>query len=423
MRLFLTRCLLVFTLFSTTDLFATTTVVKAGYVLDVYSGEWQKDRLIFIEDDRISSVQSSATTIPEDAIIVDLSQQYILPGLMDMHTHLVGHLDTDFYAHLFQSPHRAVIGGVVNAQKTLMAGFTTVRNLGASDYTDVALRNAINANEVPGPRIAASGPALGITGGHCDGNALNHSFESKADGVADGPWAVRQMVRKNVKYGVDVIKFCATGGVLSKGTKVGMRQYTLEEMQALVDEAHIHGKTVAAHAHGTEGINFAIQAGVDSIEHASFLDKESIQLANKNGAAFSMDVYVTEYILSKGIENGIPQENINKERKVGTKQRQGFTMAVKSKAKMVFGTDAGVYPHGDNAKQFSRMVKFGMTPIEAIQAATINSATLLNWQENLGTIQAGKLADLIAVKEDPLKDIAVLESVDFVMKAGVVYKQ
>ena len=423
MRLFLTRCLLVFTLFSTTDLFATTTVVKAGYVLDVYSGEWQKDRLIFIEDDRISSVQSSATTIPEDAIIVDLSQQYILPGLMDMHTHLVGHLDTDFYAHLFQSPHRAVIGGVVNAQKTLMAGFTTVRNLGASDYTDVALRNAINANEVPGPRIAASGPALGITGGHCDGNALNHSFESKADGVADGPWAVRQMVRKNVKYGVDVIKFCATGGVLSKGTKVGMRQYTLEEMQALVDEAHIHGKTVAAHAHGTEGINFAIQAGVDSIEHASFLDKESIRLAKKMGTAFSMDVYVTEYILSKGIENGIPEENINKERKVGTRQRQGFTMAVNSKAKMVFGTDAGVYPHGDNAKQFSRMVKFGMTPLQAIQAATINSAKLLNWQQDLGNVSKGKFADIVAVKTNPLKDIAVLESIDFVMKGGVVYKQ
>ena len=422
MRSFSKGYLFAFALLFSGDLLAIT-VIKAGQVLDVQSGDWQKDQLIFIDGERITSVQPNSAPIPNDATVIDLGNQYVLPGLMDMHTHLVGHLDSYFYAGLFQSPHRAVIGGVVNAEKTLLAGFTTVRDVGSSDYMDVALRNSINAGEIPGPRIAASGPALGITGGHCDGNALNHSFKSKADGVADGPWAVREMVRKNVKYGVDVIKFCATGGVLSKGTKVGMRQYTLEEMQALVDEAHTHGKVVAAHAHGTEGINFAIQAGVDSIEHASFLDKESINLAKKMGTAFSMDVYVTEYILSKGIENGIPEENINKERKVGTRQRQGFTMAVNSKAKMVFGTDAGVYPHGDNAKQFSRMVKFGMTPLQAIQAATINSAKLLNWQQDLGNVSKGKFADIVAVKTNPLKDIAVLESIDFVMKGGVVYKQ
>ena len=417
------RYLLPLAILLCTGLQAATTVIKAGHLLDVKTGKWQQNQLIFIDGERITKVQSAGSAIPDDAKVIDLSEQYILPGFMDMHTHLMGHLDKNFYAGLFQSPHRAVIGGVVNAEKTLMAGFTAVRDVGSSDYMDVALRNSINAGEVPGPRIAAAGPALGITGGHCDDNALNYSFKSKAGGVADGPWAVRQMVRKNVKYGVDLIKFCATGGVFSKGTKVGMRQYTLEEMKAIVDEAHTHGKIVAAHAHGTEGIKFAIQAGVDSIEHASFLDKETIKLAKKMGTSFSMDIYNTEYTLSKGAENGVPEENINKERQVGTRQRESFTMAVKAGAKMVFGSDAAVYPHGDNAKQFSRMVKFGMTPIQAIQAATINSAELLNWQADMGSIGKGKFADMVAVGSDPLKDIAVLESVDFVMKGGVVYKQ
>ena len=422
-RFSLIRYLLPLTFLLCIDLQAATTVIKAGHLLDVQSGKWQKNQLIFIEDERITSIQAASSAIPADATIIDLSKQYILPGFMDMHTHLMGYLDKNFYAGLFQSPHRAVIGGVVNAKKTLMAGFTVVRDVGSSDYMDVALRNAINAGEVPGPRIAASGPALGITGGHCDDNALNHSFKSKADGVADGPWAVREMVRKNVKYGVDLIKFCATGGVFSKGTKVGMRQYTLEEMQAIVDEAHTHGKIVAAHAHGTEGIKFAIQAGVDSIEHASFLDKETIKLAKKMGTSFSMDIYNTEYTLSKGAENGVPEENLNKERQVGTRQRESFTMAVKAGAKMVFGSDAAIYPHGDNAKQFSRMVKFGMTPIQAIQAATIHPADLLNWQNDVGSISKGKFADIVAVNTDPLKDITVLEKVEFVMKGGVVYKQ
>lgn len=417
------RYLLPLVLLLCTGLQASTTVIKAGHLLDVQSGKWQKNQLIFIEGERITNIQSVSAGIPDDATIIDLSTQYILPGFMDMHTHLMGHLDKNFYAGLFQSPHRAVIGGVVNAEKTLMAGFTVVRDVGSSDYMDVALRNSINVGEVPGPRIAVSGPPLGITGGHCDDNSLNYSFKSKADGVADGPWAVREMVRKNVKYGVDLIKFCATGGVFSKGTKVGMRQYTLEEMQAIVDEAHTHGKIVAAHAHGTEGIKFAIQAGVDSIEHASFLDKETIKLAKKMGTSFSMDIYNTEYTLSKGAENGVPEENINKERQVGTRQRESFTMAVKAGAKMVFGSDAAVYPHGDNGKQFSRMVKFGMTPIQAIQAATINSADLLNWQKDVGSINKGKFADIVAVSKDPLEDITELESINFVMKGGVIYKQ
>jgi len=312
---------------------------------------------------------------------------------------------------------------VVNVEKTLMAGFTVIRNVGADDYMDVAVRNAINAGEIPGPRMAVSGPSLGITGGHCDDNNLNHSFKERKQGVANGPWAARQKVRENVKYQVDVIKFCATGGVFSKGTKVGQRQYTQEEMNAIVDEAHMHGRTVAAHAHGTEGIKYAIQAGVDSIEHASFLDKETIELAKKHGTFFSMDIYNTEYTLAEGVKNGVPEENINKEKRVGERQRQSFTMAVKAGVKMVLGTDAGIYPHGDNAKQLSRMTKFGMTPLQAIQSATLNSAELLKWQDKVGQIKVGYFADIIAVESNPLKDITTLENVTFVMKAGKVYKK
>lgn len=342
---------------------------------------------------------------------------------MDMHTHLMGPLAKDFFAGLFQSPHRAVIGGVVNAEKTLMAGFTLVRDVGAADYQDVALRNAINDGEVPGPRMFVSGPPLGITGGHCDDNSLNHSFALKADGVADGPWAVRQQVRKNVKYNVDLIKFCATGGVFSKGTKVGQRQYTLEEMQAIVDEAHTHGRIVAAHAHGTEGIQYAIRAGVDSVEHVSYLDASTAKLAKKNGTVLSMDIYNTEYTLSEGAANGVPQENLDKERLVGQRQRDSFRLAVETGATVVFGSDAGIYPHGDNGKQFARMVQFGMTPLQAIQAATLNTARLLKMEKEVGSITEGKYADIIAVDGNPLDNISLLEKVSFVMKGGKVYKQ
>jgi imidazolonepropionase-like amidohydrolase len=270
--------------------------------------------------------------------------------------------------------------------------------------------------------MAVSGPAIGITGGHCDDNTLNHSFEQRAQGVADGPWAVREAVRKNVKYQVDHIKFCATGGVFSKGTKVGQRQYTIEEMQAIVDEAHTHGRPVAAHAHGTEGILFAIRAGVDSIQHASFLDADTIRLGKEKGTAFSIDIYNTEYTLSEGEKNGVPKENIDKEREVGTRQRESFSMAVKAGANVVFGSDSGVYPHGDNGKQFARMVQFGMSPLQAIQAATVGPARLLRWQNDVGQIAPGFFADIIAVDNSPLDNIAELEHVVFVMKGGTVYK-
>lgn len=409
------------TLLSTTAL-AEVTYIKAGSLFDSRSGKVSRDRVITIEDDRITAVGGSGTPIPDGAAVIDLSSSFVMPGVMDMHTHVVGNLDSYFFAGYFQSPHRATIGGVVNAEKTLLAGFTTIRNVGAGDYADVALRNAITAGEIPGPRMAVSGPGLGITGGHCDSNSLNSSFEERSDGVADGPWAVRQQVRKNVKYGADLTKFCATGGVFSKGTKVGMTQYTLEEMQAIVDESHTHERKVAAHAHGNEGIKRAIVAGVDSIEHASFLDREAVQMGIDRGTYFALDIYNTEYTLERGAANGVPEENINKEREVGTRQRQSFTLAVDMGAKVVFATDSGVYPHGDNGKQFARAVRFGMTPAQAIQSATSVSADLLGWEDRVGEIAPGMFADIIAVHGNPLDDISELEDVDFVMKGGVIYK-
>ena len=396
--------------------------IKAGALFDSRSGRVSRDAVIVVEGEKITAVGGSELAVPDHVEVIDLSDSFVMPGLMDMHTHVVGTLDKNFFAGYFQSPHRETIGGVVNANKTLMAGFTTIRNVGAPDYADVAIRNAINAGEIPGPRMAVSGPSLGITGGHCDNNQLNHSFAERSDGVANGPWEVREQVRQNVKYGVDLTKFCATGGVFSKGTKVGMTQYTLEEMQAIVDESHMHDRKVAAHAHGNAGIKRAIRAGVDSIEHASFLDREAIRMGIDRGTFFALDIYNTEYTLEQGAANGVPEENINKEREVGTLQRESFSLAVRMGAKVVFATDSGVYPHGDNGKQFARAVRFGMTPTQAIQSATSVSADLLGWEDRVGQIKAGMYADIVAVSGDPLDDITELEDIDFVMKGGVVYK-
>ena len=394
--------------------------IKAGFILDVKTGQLLINKNIIINEGQISEISES---IPPGIKIIDLSDSYVLPGLIDMHTHIIGNLSNDYSSNLFQSPHRATIGGVVNAKKTLMAGFTSVRNVGAPDFMDVALRNAIDAGEIPGPRMKVSGPSIGITGGHCDQNELNHSYEQFSDGIADGPWMVRKMVRLNAKYGADLIKFCATGGVFSKGTKVGSRQYSLEEMKAMVDEAHTRGMKIAAHAHGTEGIEYAIKAGVDSVEHASFLDIETAQLAKEYGVVLVMDIYNTEYTSSQGAINGIPEENLRKDLETGEKQRQSFALAAKQGVKLVYGTDSGVYPHGGNAKQFSRMIRYGMTPLQAIQSATINATELLGLQGKVGEISPGFYADIIAVNNNPLNGIETLEEVTFVMKGGHVYKK
>lgn len=398
-------------------------VLKADKLISVSDGKVYPKPVVIVTDNVITQVgQQGDMSIPTDATVIDLSGHTLMPGLMDMHVHLTSDANIHGYKRLQRDTSRAAITGVVKAKRTLMAGFTTVRNVGAPNYADVALRNAINDGDVLGPRMFVSGPSIGVTGGHCDNNLLPFEYDVTSEGVADGPWAMRAKVRQNIKYGADVIKFCATGGVLSKGTKVGAQQLTFEEMKALIDEAHLRGLTVAAHAHGTDGIKTAIQAGVDSVEHSSFLDEEAIALAVKHGTYLSMDIYVTEYILGEGEKAGILEESLAKERTVGKRQRESFTNALKAGVKMVFGSDAGVYPHGDNGKQFARMVQFGMTPMQAIQSATIAPATLIKKETTLGSIDVGKVADILAVSNDVLNDISVLENIPFVMKDGIVVK-
>ncbi|MBE1301291.1 MAG: amidohydrolase family protein [Alteromonadaceae bacterium] len=403
------------------QVYAELTQIKAGKLIDVVQGKVVSAPVVVIEDGIIVSVTANGK-IDNTARLIDLSDHTLIPGLMDMHVHLTSDANKHGYKRLASSLPDVTITGVNNAQVTLMAGFTTVRNVGAPGYADVALKRAIEQGSIPGPRMFVSGPSIGVTGGHCDNNLLPPSYNVKSGGVADGPWAIREKIRQHIKYGADVIKFCATGGVLSKGTKVGAQQYSQEEMNALVAEANLRGLVTAAHAHGNDGIKAAIKAGVNSIEHASFLDEEAIQLALEMGTYFSMDIYTTEYILSEGEKAGILQESLDKERVVGQRQRDSFSAAVKAGVKMVFGSDAGVYPHGTNGAQFSRMVRFGMTPMQAIQASTINAATLLRQESNIGSIDVGKSADIIAVKGDPMENISLLEAIPFVMKQGIVYK-
>lgn len=399
------------------------TYIKAGQLIDVIGGKTLSSQIIVIQGDKIVRVANAADVqISANARLIDLSGYTVLPGLIDMHDHLTSDHRFHGYQRLGISLPRQTLYGVLNARKTLNAGFTTVRNVGASGYSDVALRDAINDGEIDGPRLLVSGPSLGMTGGHCDNNFLSPSYHYQADGVANGPWAVRAKVREIIKYGADLIKFCATGGVLSKGDSVGGQQYTLEEMRALVDEAHQHGRKVAAHAHGAEGIKTAIIAGVDSIEHSSLIDAEGIRLAKKHGTFLVMDIYNDTFILQHGAEVGMLPESLEKERQIGQLQRDNFRKAFQAGVRMAFGSDGGVYPHGDNGKQFAYMVEYGMTPMQAIQAATVYAAELIGWPDTVGVIEAGRFADIIAVAGDPLVDVGLLEDVRFVMKGGKVYK-
>jgi len=409
---------------ATFNVYAQQTLINADAYVDVQKGKIIKNVSVLIDGNKIIQVgKKGKIKAAKNASIIDLKGKTLVPGLMDMHVHLSSDAEDNFLAARGNSVPRQTVKAVKNAKKTLMAGFTTVRDLGASGYSIIGVRDGINAGEVPGPRIWASGHSVSITGGHCDDNFAPPEAKTKSGGVADGPWAVRAKVRENIKYGANTIKVCATGGVFSKGTKVGIQQLTEEEIKAAVDEAHLRGLIIAAHAHGAGGIKAAIRAGIDSIEHCSFLDEEGIKLALKHGTYLSCDIYNTEYTLAFGAKNGVPEENINKEKMVSKAQRESFRKATKAGVKMVFGSDAAIYPHGDNGKQFSRMVKFGMTPMQALQASTINSATLLKQQTKLGQISAGFIADIIAVNGNPLKDITVMEKVSFVMKDGVIYKQ
>jgi imidazolonepropionase-like amidohydrolase len=394
-------------------------LVKAGALVDVATGTVKKGQEILVENGVIKEVGPDLVA-PVGARIVDLSAKTVLPGLIDVHTHVTSQPE-DYYADRFRrSPIDVAVTAHVYARRTLEAGFTTLRVVGSPEYVDVALRNAIDAGKFVGPRLKVAGLAIGSTGGHADltGFSPYLKFE-RFSGVADGVEAVRKLVRQNVKFGADLIKMIASAGVLSEEESVGAPQYSFEEMKAICVEAAMCGRKVAAHAHGTEAIKLAVAAGVASIEHGSLIDDEGIRMMKERGTYLVSDVYNDDWILAEFAKMGYPEKIIEKERKVGRLQRENFQKAVKAGVKQAYGTDAGVYPHGMNAKQFAHMVRWGMTPMQAIQSATVNAADLLGWPM-VGAIAPGKYADLVAVDGDPLKDVTLLEKIPFVMKGGEV---
>ncbi|MEI6459531.1 MAG: amidohydrolase family protein [Pseudomonadota bacterium] len=406
----------------TAAVFADTVVVTADRMVDVISGRVVEHPVVTILDGRITAVTTHAGAVAAGVRHIDLPGQTLLPGFIDMHVHLTSDPALGGYRGLEFTDNFWTVVGVANARKTLDAGFTTVRNVGSSNFDDVALKQAIEAGYVPGPRIVPATYAIGATGGHCDATEFPPSVQVPSPGIANGPLEIRAVVRKLRKYGAEVIKFCGTGGVFSKTDTVAGQQYSLAEMQALVDEAHMLGLRVAVHAHGAAGIKDAIRAGVDTIEHASLADSEAIELAKQHGTYFSMDVYDDDYILAEGERNGTFKESLEKERKLGLLQRQNFRAAHTAGVNMIFGTDGGVYPNGDNAKQFVTMVQWGMTPMQAIRAATVTAAEALGRPADVGAIEVGRYGDLIGVQGDPLSDVARLQHVSFVMKGGVVVK-
>ncbi len=398
---------------------AETVVVTAEKMVDVLTGKEVDNPAVFIENGRITSIADARTVRWGDNVKhINLSGKTILPGLIDMHVHLTSLAEVGGYQGLRYTDSFWTAVGVANAKKTLKAGFTTVRNVGSSDFGDVGLKQAIEGGYIEGPRIVPAGYAIGATGGHCDEGGLPPSMDSKQPSVVNGPEEARAKVRWLHKYGARVIKICATGGVFSLGDAVGAQQLSLEEMKAIADEAHMLGLKVAAHAHGDEGIRTAILAGIDTIEHCSLAGDETIKLAAQKKTWFDMDIYNDDYILATGTANGTEQESLDKEKMIGRLQRETFRKAVRAGVPMLFGTDAGVYPHGDNGKQFAKMVEWGMTPLQAIQAATISGAKALGQESDVGAIAVGRYADIIAVAGDPLKDVTILEHVTDVVKDG-----
>jgi imidazolonepropionase-like amidohydrolase len=406
-------------------------VLRATRLIDGTGAAPIRNAIVIITNNKISAVGEAASVrIPSGAKVIELGDVTLLPGFIDAHTHLVGRVlgdpDGDMAAVKDYDAFGAILG-VNHARQTLMAGFTTVRNVGASGpFNDIALRKAINEGWTPGPRMVTAGHSLGITGGHCDNNSFRPGLleRSVADGIANGPEEIRASVRYQVKYGADVIKTCATGGVLSEGDAVGTTQYSYEEMKAMVDEAAQHERKVAAHAHGTEGIKIATRAGVASIEHGSFLDEEGARLMAERGTFMVPTLMAGEAVeraAKAGVIKGLRAE---KALAAAAAMRKGIKIALANKVRIAMGTDAGVIPHGTNAREFFLMVEWGgMSNMEAIKAGTINAATLLGWEKNAGSLAPGKWADIVAVSGDPLKDIRAMEKVVFVMKNGVIYKQ
>lgn len=398
------------------------TVVHAGKMLDVKTGNTLSDPAIVIEDGKVVSVgPMSALKLTGGETRVELGSATVLPGLIDAHTHLTYNPQFGYDSLAISIPREALIGAR-NARVTLEAGFTTVRNVGADGYADVALRDAINAGDVPGPRMLVSGPPLSITGGHCDNDLLPYEYHSTADGVADGVEQVQHKVREVIKYGADLIKVCATGGVLSKGDDPNASQYTLEEMKAIVADAHRLGRKVAAHAHGAQGVIWASEAGVDSVEHGHLMNDEAIATLKKNGTYLVPTLYLIDWQREHAAQADLPDFVKAKMEMVSKVAKQNIQKAMQAGVKIALGTDAAVYPHGLNAHELAVYVGLGMTPLQAIQSATINDADLLGWSDKVGAIEPGKWADIIAVDGDPLRDVTTLQHVKFVMKGGEVVK-
>lgn len=397
------------------------TLLRAGHVIDVHSGKENAAETVIVQGERIVGVApTSATPAQAGDREVDLTSYTLLPGMIDVHTHLTMMTNFDPYFELSLTPAKEAIFGVENARITLDAGFTTVRNVGANGWTDVALRDEINEGHIPGPHMQVSGPALGITGGHMDENLLPEPYHLQGEGVADGIDAVQHMVRKNIKYGADLIKIGASGGVLSKGDDPQASQYTREEMAAIVADAHRLGRKVAAHAHGAQAILWASEAGVDSIEHGSYIDEAGIKAMKAHGTYLVPTSYLVDWMRSSG---HLPALYAKKMDDVGAAMRANHKRAIQAGVKVALGTDAAVYPHGLNAHELEVYVReYGMSPLAALQSTTLNAADLMGWSDRAGALEPGKWADVIAVQGDPLQDVRLLQHVPFVMKAGVIYK-
>jgi imidazolonepropionase-like amidohydrolase len=406
---------------------AQVTVVRAGRLIDSDSGNVLRDQTIIIRGDKIAEV-GTGLAIPKDAKVIDLSQMTVLPGLIDCHTHVAdGQGSGEPFDQLKRSASDVVLESVPNARKMLESGFTTVRDVGVyRALNDLALRDAINKGYIVGPRMFVAGAYVTITGGAGAMTGEAPDVQLPWDfhySEANSPWEVRAVIRKLAHRGVDHIKILSSGAVLTHGSNPKSQEFTPEELQAAVDEASKFGLRVASHAHSPEGIKNAIRAGVTSIEHATLIDDEGIQLAKQKGTYLDMDIYDEECIQAAGKTGNMPKDFLEHDAELGEAQRENFRKAVRAGVKMSFGTDAGVCPYGTSGKQFAFMVKYGMTPMQAIQSATTNAADLLGKSDVLGSIKPGKFADLVAVQGDPLADVTLLENVRFVMKAGTVYKQ
>ena len=407
---------------------AAQTIITADRMVDVLTGKMVEHPAIFVGDDgRISGIGDARTVrIGGDVKHIDLGGKILLPGLIDMHVHLDSPADIGGYRGLEFTDSFWGMTAVANARAMLDAGFTTVRNVGSGNRNDIGLKQAIDAGYAVGPRVVPAGYALGATGGHCDSTFLPPSLENekRPEGIGDTPDELKHQVRRQRKYGAEVIKVCATGGVFSRNTEPGQQQLSVAELKAIADEAQQWGIRTAAHAHGASGIRAAIAAGIDTIEHASLVDDEGIKMAvaRSRPVWFAMDIYNTDYTQAEGAKNGVLEDNLRKDREIAQAQRDNFRKAHRAGVRMIFASDAGVMPHGEVGKQFRVMVEYGMTPLEAIQAATRNAAQALGREGDLGAIAVGRFADIVAVDAEPLANLRTLENVRAVIKGGEVVK-